>query len=193
MNLGKFPSCVVKKKMHLYKRHVGTARPLMKEVSRMPQHKSYSTYMQKGPTNWRTKLSDPKVLSHSDYVGLPLKIKNHPKNRIFKIDSSFPYINQYGCCKRACLLQVFSHWEFTLERNESSISVEQNLTKIKQYYFLTLHIRKATRKSYQSNTSKFLEASLTKQKLTKIRSQQLKLHDFHGTTKCKHTSGAWMH
>jgi len=84
---------------------VGTARLLKKEVSCMPQHDSYSIYMEKDLTNWRTKLfSNPNALSHIDYVGLPLKITNHSKNKILKIDSGFPRTNQYDSCKRICLL-----------------------------------------------------------------------------------------
>lgn len=65
--------------------------------------------------------------------------------------------------------------DFTLKRNEYVVSVEKNTLKINQYYFLTFPISKATRKGYKSNRIKFLEASLTKEKVTKIRSKHLKL------------------
>lgn len=62
---------------------------------------------------------------------------------------------------------------FTLKRNESNISVEENTLKINQYYFQTFPISKVTRKEHKSNRIKFLEASLTEEKFTKMKSKHL--------------------
>lgn len=71
--------------------------------------------MQKGSTNWRIKFfSDPKLLNHSDYMGLPLKIENHSKKRMFKAVSSFSYTKQYGCFnKSTCIISIteISDWK----------------------------------------------------------------------------------
>lgn len=99
---------------------------------------------------------------------LQLKIKNHSKRSMFKAVSSFSYIKQYDCLKNACMYQYYR--DFTLESNESNVSVDKEL-KTNQYYFVTFPISKATRKGYKSNR---IEASPTKEKFTKIRSKYLK-------------------
>lgn len=92
-------------KMHLYRRHVGTGRPLVKEVSHMPQHDSYSTYTQKGPTKCTKLLPDPKVLSHSDYVGLTGFSK---LTVVFLIQTSVAAAKEHAYCRY--FSTEISHW-----------------------------------------------------------------------------------
>lgn len=81
-------------------------------------------------------------------IGVPLKIKNYSKKRMFKAVSSFLYKTVWLLQKKHVFDQYYR--DFTLERNESDVPVEENTLKINQYYFLTFPIPRMTRKDIKA-------------------------------------------
>lgn len=103
----------------------------MEPVSHMTEYNSYSNYMGKCSTNFGIKSFLDSWKCHS-------KLKATLRKEFAKLSVVFLTPRSMAASKKHVSHQY--HTDFTVERNESNVSVEDNMLKINQCYFLRFPI-----------------------------------------------------